>query len=51
VGSAEQFLKWFLNRRQVAPAKDRLDRRNHVGGFGYASLNPLIYISPFLHFS
>lgn len=35
MGSAEQFLKWFLNRRQVAPAKDRLDRRNHVGGFGY----------------
>jgi len=35
VGSAEQILKWFLNRRQVAPAKDRLDRRDHVGGFGY----------------
>ena len=35
MGSAEQILKWFLNRRQVAPAKDRLDRRDHVGGFGY----------------
>src|SRR4029077_14930016 len=34
-GNVEQILKWFLNRRQVAPAKDRFDRRNHVSGFGY----------------